>query len=115
MARQAASATGKANDGELLLAMQADTAAYFGHLRKAQEFSRQAADSAGRAGEKETAAGYSAVSALREAFGGNAGRAREQATLANGRPSGRDMDYGLAPALACAGGASPAQARAAGF
>jgi len=103
MARQAASATGKANDGELLLAMQADTAAYFGHLRKAQEFSRQAADSAGRAGEKETAAGYYAVSALREALVGNADRAREQATLAKGRPSGRDMDYGLALALAYAG------------
>jgi len=115
MARQAASATGKANDGELLLAMQADTAAYFGHLRKAQEFSRQAADSAGRAGEKETAAGYYAVSALREALVGNADRAREQATLAKGRPSGRDMDYGLALALAYAGDASRAQALADDF
>src|SRR5258708_3215438 len=64
MARQAASATGKADDGELLLAMQADTAAYFRHLRKAREFSRQAADSAGRAGEKATAAGYYTLSAL---------------------------------------------------
>jgi DNA-binding winged helix-turn-helix (wHTH) protein/tetratricopeptide (TPR) repeat protein len=110
MARQAASATGKADDGELLLAMQADTAAYFGHLRKAREFSRQAEDSAGRAGEKETAAGYYAVSALREALVGNADSAREQATLAMGRASGRDMDYGLALALAYAGEARRAQA-----
>src|SRR5260370_33269620 len=90
--------------------MQADTAAYFGHLRKAREFSRQAADSAGRAGEKETAAGYYAVSALREALFGNADRAREQATLAKGRASGRDMDYGLALAGASAGKAGRAPA-----
>jgi DNA-binding winged helix-turn-helix (wHTH) protein/tetratricopeptide (TPR) repeat protein len=112
MAREAASATGKADDGELLLAMQADTAAYFGHLRKAREFSRQDADSARRAGEKETAAGYYAVSALREALFGNADRAREQVTLAKGRASGRDMDYGLALALAYAGDAGQAQALA---
>jgi DNA-binding winged helix-turn-helix (wHTH) protein/Flp pilus assembly protein TadD len=115
MARQAASPTGKADDGELLLAMQADTAAYFGHLRKAREFSRQAADSAGRAGEKETAAGYDAVSALREALFGNADRAREQATLAKGRASGRDMDYGLALALAFTGEARRAQTLADDF
>src|SRR6266446_5225792 len=53
MARQAASAAGKAADEELLLALEADTAAYFGHLEKARESVRQAADSAGRAGEKE--------------------------------------------------------------
>jgi Tfp pilus assembly protein PilF len=115
MARQAASPAGKADDGELLLAMQADTAAYFGHLRKAREFSRQAADSAGRGGEKETAAGYYAVSALREALFGNADRAREQATLAKGRASGRDMDYGLALALAYTGEARRAQALADDF
>jgi eukaryotic-like serine/threonine-protein kinase len=112
MARQAASATGKADDGELLLALEADTAAYFGHLRKAREFSRQAADSAGRAGEKETAAGYYAVSALREALFGNADKAGQQAILAKGRASGRDMDYGLALALAYAGDAGQAQALA---
>jgi DNA-binding winged helix-turn-helix (wHTH) protein/tetratricopeptide (TPR) repeat protein len=111
-ARQAASATGKANDGELLLALEADTAAYFGHLRKAREFSRQAADSAERAGEKETAAGYYAVSALREALFGNADRAGQQAIFAKGRASGRDVDYGLALALVYAGDAGQAQALA---
>src|SRR5260370_816575 len=58
IARQPASATGKADDGELLLAMQADTAAYFGHLRKAREFSRQAADSDLHPGPNQTAAAY---------------------------------------------------------
>jgi eukaryotic-like serine/threonine-protein kinase len=110
MARQAASAVGKAADEEWLLALEADTAAYFGHLGKAREFSRQAADSAGRAGEKESAATYNAVSALREALFGNAARAGQQAVLVKGRASGRDLDYGLALAAAYAGGAGEAQA-----
>jgi eukaryotic-like serine/threonine-protein kinase len=111
MARQVASAAGKA-DEELLLALEADTDAYFGHLGKAREFLRQAADSAGREGEKETAATYYAASALREALFGNADRAGQQAILAKGRASGRDMDYGLALALAYAGYAREAQALA---
>jgi eukaryotic-like serine/threonine-protein kinase len=111
MARQVASAAGKA-DEELLLALEADTDAYFGHLGKAREFLRQAADSAGRAGEKETAATYYAASALREALFGNADRAGQQAILAKGRASGRDMDYGLVLALAYAGYAGEAQALA---
>jgi len=109
MARQAASAVGKAADEEWLLALEADTAAYFGHLGKARKLSRQAADSAGRAGEKERAATYNAVSALREALFGNADKAGEQATLVKGRASGRDIDYGLALALAYAGDAGQAQ------
>jgi eukaryotic-like serine/threonine-protein kinase len=109
---QAASAAGKVGGEDLLLALEADTAAYFGHLGKAREFLRQAADSAGRAGEKETVATYYAVSALREALFGNADRAGQQANLAKGRASGRDMDYGLALALAYAGDAGQAQALA---
>jgi hypothetical protein len=112
MARQAASAASKAGDEQLLLALEADTAAYFGHLRKAREFVRQAADSAGRAGEKERAGSHYAVSALREGLFGNADRAGQQAILAKGRASGRDMDYALALALAYAGDAGRAQALA---
>ncbi len=112
MARQAASAAGKAADEELLLALEADTAAYFGHLEKARESVRQAADSAGRAGEKERAATYYAVSALREALFGNADKAGRQAILAKRRASGRDMDYAVALALAYAGDAVQAQALA---
>ena len=112
MARQVASAAGKVGDEDLLLALQADTAAYFGHLRKAREFSRQAADSAGRGGEKETTATFHATSALREALFGNFDRAGQQATFAKGRVSGRDVDYGLALALAYAGDASQAEALA---
>jgi hypothetical protein len=57
-ARQVARAKGVPGHEDLLLALEADTAAYFGHLGKAREFSRRAADSAELAGQKETAAGY---------------------------------------------------------
>jgi DNA-binding winged helix-turn-helix (wHTH) protein len=112
MARQAARSAGVPGEEDLLLAMEADTAAYSGHLGKAREFSRRAADSAELAAQKETAAGYYAVSALREALFGDASKARQQATIAKGRSSGRDMDYGVALALACAGDAGQAQALA---
>ena len=109
MAQQVAAAARKPGDEGLLFALEADTAAYFGHLGKAREFSRRAADSAERAGEKETAASYLAVSALREALFGNAANARELATVAKGRSTGRDMDYGVTLALAYAGDEGRAQ------
>jgi eukaryotic-like serine/threonine-protein kinase len=112
MAQQMASAAGTAGDADLLLALEADTAAYFGSLGRAREFSRQAANSAERAGEKETAADYYAVSALREALFGEADKARQQVTLAKGRSTGRDIDFGVALALAYAGDDGRAQALA---
>jgi DNA-binding winged helix-turn-helix (wHTH) protein/tetratricopeptide (TPR) repeat protein len=110
MARQAARSTGVPGEEDLLLVMEADTAAYFGHLEKAREFSRRAADSAALASEKEVAAGYYAVSALREALFGDAATARQLATIAKKRSTGRDLDYGVALALAYAGDANWAQA-----
>jgi DNA-binding winged helix-turn-helix (wHTH) protein len=114
MARQAARTTVVPGQEGLLLAMEADTAAYFGHLRKSRELSRQAADSAELAVEKETAAGYYAVSALREALFGEAAKARQQAVIARPRSTGRgrEKDYGVALALAYAGDAKQAQASA---
>jgi DNA-binding winged helix-turn-helix (wHTH) protein len=112
MARQVARATGAPGEDNLLLAMEADTAAYFGHLGKAQESSRRAADSAELAAEKETAAGFYAVSALREALFGNAAKARQQATPAKRGSAGRDRHYAVALALAYAGDAGQAQSLA---
>jgi hypothetical protein len=119
MARQLARAEGKPADEELVFAKGADTAAYFGHLEKAWELSRRAADSAERAGEEETggAAGIYAVSALREALFGDAAKARQHATLAKRYSAERDAlsnlagqnDYGLALALAYAGDLNRAQ------
>jgi DNA-binding winged helix-turn-helix (wHTH) protein/tetratricopeptide (TPR) repeat protein len=112
MAQQVAAAAGKTGEEDFLLALNADTAAYFGRLEKSRELSRRAADSAELAGGKETAASYYATSALREALFGNANRAGQQAVLAKGRASGRDVDYGLALAMAYAGKTGQAQALA---
>ena len=109
MARHVARAAGRPGDEDLLFALEADTAAYFVHLGKAREFSRRAADSAEREGEKETAAGYYAVSALREALFGDAAEARQQAAAAMVRPTGRDLDYAMALSSAYAGDDGRAQ------
>jgi eukaryotic-like serine/threonine-protein kinase len=71
--------------------------------------SRHAIDSAERAGEREMAGVYYAVSALREALFGNAYKARQSAGPAKQYSPGRDFDYGLALAVAYAGDANRAQ------
>jgi eukaryotic-like serine/threonine-protein kinase len=109
MAQQVASSTGQPGIEDELLSLEAETAAYSGRLRDAQEFSRRAVDSAERAEEKEAAATYSALSALREALFGNADEARRLANLAMGRSAGRDAQYGAALALAYAGDARRAE------
>ena len=109
MARRVTRSAGKPGEEDLLLAFEADTAGYFGHLGKAVELSRRAADSAVRAGEKETAATYYAVSALRKALFGDASKARQLAATAMRHSTGRDLDYGAALALAYARDANRAQ------
>jgi eukaryotic-like serine/threonine-protein kinase len=110
MAQQVAGSAGKPGVEATLLANEADTAAYSGRLKSAREFSRQAVDSAERAQEKEAAAMYSALSALREALFGNADEARGRAALATKRPVGRDVQYGCALSLAFARDDGRAQA-----
>jgi eukaryotic-like serine/threonine-protein kinase len=110
MVREVASTAGKPGEEDLLLALEADTAAFFGHPKQAGELSRQAADSAERAGEKETAATYWAVSALREALFGDAEEARQRAAIAKRHSSGRDLDYAVALASEFAGDARGARA-----
>jgi eukaryotic-like serine/threonine-protein kinase len=103
MAEQVAWAVGKPGVEDRLQGMEADTAAYFGHLDNARGFSRRAVDSSEHAEERETAARYSAQSALREALLGNATEARRLATEALERSAGRDVLYAAALALAYAG------------
>jgi DNA-binding winged helix-turn-helix (wHTH) protein/tetratricopeptide (TPR) repeat protein len=110
MAQQAAWAAGKPGVEDVLLASEADAAAYFGRLAEAREFSRRAVASAERAEEKETAAGYEAQAALREALFGNASEARQRVAATLGHPSGRDVLYGAALVLAFEGDAGRAQA-----
>jgi tetratricopeptide (TPR) repeat protein len=111
MAKQLAWAAGKPGVEDLFLYTEADTAAYFGRLGKARELSRRAVDSAERAEEKETAAGYEAGAALREALFGNAAESRQRAAAALLLSMGRDAQSGAALALALAGDASQVQAR----
>lgn len=110
MAQQVAWAAGKPGAEDTLLALEADTAAYFGRLGKAREFSRQAVASAERAGEKETAAGYEAAEALQEALFGNVAEARQRAAAALALSTGRDVQCGTALALVFAGDGARAQA-----
>ena len=112
MAQQVAWAAGKPGVEDVLLGNEADTAAYSGRLRKAREFSRQAVASAERAQEKETAAGYAAEAAVREALFGNASEARQRTAAALAPSTGRDVQYGAALALAFAGDAVRAQSLA---
>jgi tetratricopeptide (TPR) repeat protein len=112
MAQQVAWATGKSGVEDALLEDEADTAAYSGRLAKARGFSRQAVASAERAEEKETAAGYEADAAVREALFGNEAEARQRAAAVLALSTGRDVQYGAALALALAGDAHRAQALA---
>jgi eukaryotic-like serine/threonine-protein kinase len=110
MSQQVASAAGQPGVEDALLANEADTAAFSGRLRNAREFSRRAVDSAERAGEKEAAATYSAVSGVREALFGNAEEARRRAALAMERSTGHDVQYGAALAFTYLGDDWRAQA-----
>jgi serine/threonine protein kinase/Flp pilus assembly protein TadD len=112
MALQVAWGAGKPGVEDVLLYLEADTAAYSGRLVKARDFSRRAVASAEHAEEKETAAGYETDAALREALFGKAAEARQRAAAALALSTGRDVQFGAALALAIAGDASRAQALA---
>jgi Flp pilus assembly protein TadD len=103
MGEQVTWSAGKPGVEDVLLYYEADTNAYFGHLKTAREFSRRAVASAERTRKKETAAGYEAEAALREALFGNAAGARQRAKSALGFSSGRLVQFGAALALAFAG------------
>ena len=109
MTRQAAIAAKEPGVEDLLLELQADTAAYSGHLDQARELSRRAADSAEHAGSREAAVTYEIVSALREGLYGNAIRARQQIAGQKKSTTGHDLNYALALVFAYAGEESEAQ------
>jgi serine/threonine protein kinase len=109
MAQQVSSSAGTPGLEATLFANAADTAAYSGRLRSARELSRQAANSAERAGDHEAAATYSALSALREALFGNTDEARRRASVAMKHPAGHDLEYASALAWAYVGDHERAQ------
>jgi serine/threonine protein kinase len=109
MAQHVAWAAGKPGVEDILLAVEADTAAYSGRLRKARELTHQAAASAMRAGEKETAAGYEADASLREGFFGNPAEALHRAEAARALSTARDVLFAAALGLATSGEVPRAQ------
>ena len=95
--------------GRLGALIQADTAAYDGQLAKARELSRQAVESAERAGAKDVAALWEANVALIDAEFGESVEAQRAVGKALSLSSGQDVELLTALALARAGEATQAE------
>ena len=109
MERQAAWALGKEGIEGMFLSLQSDTQAFYGHLRKAREFSRRAVALTDHAGSKEAAALWQVNAALREAEFGNAGAAKQGVSAALALAPGHDIKILAALALARIGDGSRAK------
>jgi tetratricopeptide (TPR) repeat protein len=96
-------AMGKPGTEDLLLALQADTEAWYGKLKNARELTQRAMDSARRNDATEAAATYQAAAALREVELGNRKQARVEAEAAVKLGPNRDVRAMAALALAQAG------------
>ncbi|MBV9609620.1 MAG: hypothetical protein JO187_08690, partial [Acidobacteria bacterium] len=104
-----AAASGKRGQEDLLLSAKADTEVYAGHLAKGRETMRRAIETAVHNDAKETAAGYEADSALREAELGNRQQARADAMAALKLATNTDVQAVAALALARAGDTAQAK------
>ena len=110
MEQQLAWATGKPGVEDTFLYAQSNSEVYYGHVKKAREFSQRAIDSSLRADSKERAALWLANAARWEAELGNSASARRDAVAALALSSGRNAKMLAALALARAGNVSEAQA-----
>jgi eukaryotic-like serine/threonine-protein kinase len=108
MERESAAVMGKPGFEDNMLNNESETVGYAGQFAKKRELVRRAVDSAIRADEKETAAGYQAVAALHEAVVGNANLAKQQAQAALAPSNGRDVEAYAAIALALTGDSAQA-------
>jgi eukaryotic-like serine/threonine-protein kinase len=79
MEKQMEWSVGKPGGEDTLLALQSDTEAYAGHVKKARELSRRAVQAAQDAKLTEPAAIWQGIAALREAVYGNTQEARTEA------------------------------------
>jgi serine/threonine protein kinase/tetratricopeptide (TPR) repeat protein len=103
MQDELASAIGKRGAEDQILSMQADTEAYYGHLRKSREFSQKAVVAAKLANAPGSAAFWEAWQALREAEVGETDAARRTGSAAEALASGAGDERIPALALARAG------------
>jgi eukaryotic-like serine/threonine-protein kinase len=108
MEREAAGLMGKPGFEDVMLDLESDTAAYAGQFSKARELTRRASESAQRADQRETAAGYEAEAAWREALVGNMSLAKQQAQAALALSTGRNVEAVSAISLGLAGDATQA-------
>jgi serine/threonine protein kinase/Flp pilus assembly protein TadD len=115
MAKQVSWAHGREGFDDVMLAISADTAAYYGQLRAAQDLTKQAAAIDERSDQKETAASNIAQGALREALFGNSAEAKKQAAAALALSNGRDVQFLATTALAFAGDSAKAESLVADF
>jgi len=112
MAEQITWTTGKKGIEDVLLGFDSEVLAFHGQLRKSREQSRRAVVSANEADETETAAGYLANAALREALFGNREEARKLVLEAIRRSDSRDLQYAKALVLALVGDTAKSQSLA---
>jgi DNA-binding winged helix-turn-helix (wHTH) protein/predicted Zn-dependent protease len=84
--------------------------AYSGHLEEARKMSRRAADLARKADRRDTEALYETDAAVREALFGSASTAKPRVGRALELSKTRDVEYGVAFALALSGDSSRSQA-----
>ena len=107
MRKEAEWSTGKAGVEDVMLAMEADTEAYVGHLKKARDLSKRAAASASAGDSKEVGALWQVFGALREAVFGSEKDAHEDAAAALAMsPDSRDVQVLAGVVFARTGDAS---------
>jgi eukaryotic-like serine/threonine-protein kinase len=109
MEQEVAGLMGKPGYEDQVLDEESDTAAYGGQFAKARALTKRASESAQRADEKETAAGYEAAAALREALVGNMALAKQQAQAALTLSNGRDVEAMSAIAVGLTGDSAQAK------
>ena len=109
MAQLVSAAMGKPGTEDVLLYVEADTEAWYGKWKNARELIRRAMNAAQHNDAKETAAGYQAETAMREADLGNKEQARADANAALKLAPNRDVRSWAALALARAGDTAEAE------
>jgi serine/threonine protein kinase/tetratricopeptide (TPR) repeat protein len=108
MEREANQLMGKPGYEDVALYYQSETAACGGQFARAKELSQRAVESAQRADEKETAAGYAAEAALRAALVGDMTFAKQQAQASLSLSEGGDVKAMSAIVLGLAGDSATA-------
>ena len=109
MQKQLAWATGRPGAKDALLSAESDTEAFYGRFDRARSLTQRAAQSAKNADMVETAAGWKANEAMREAEVGNNVQARGIASNALELSRGRDVEVQVALALARTGQVAQAE------